>query len=1758
MKTFPLIVTTRSLFALLAIVSGAQAASTDLATAPLSGASQVQIFPNILFILDDSGSMAWDYLPDWADSNPQKNPEYRSRNAGFNGIAYNPAVLYSPPAYFTADGAVDTTSYPSQTSAATAAWSLVVDNGFDQRSAKSNLQRAAYYYTTVAGEYCTDRTLRTCTAANAASASYPFPATLRWCSSQEAAQTLSPAAGSCRATQTDGRFRYPRMPEPQTSLLTITGGGSVDSIKVNSQELLSRTASGLDAATLASDLATAINACSFGLTGNCQTVGYRASTDPAKPGVVTISAPAAFATDVTPVLVKSANISTSKFARSGSNQAPGDVMLTVITSSIPSYAYANSPARTDCSGAKDKTCTWEQEMTNYGNWWAYYHTRMQAMKTAASQSLSKIDSTRRVGYLTTNNNGGTDFLNIDDFAAAQKKAWYDKLFAALPDKDTPLRATLSRAGYLYAGKYNGQSINGVAVTDPVQYYCQKNATILSTDGYWTTGDGFKLDASTMDDEDGAEVTPTVSRPQLDGGGTQAYQTLSRILLTTTPQTQRSQKTEQSQRWYFYRTKSTFSYWISLTSEANQRKKLTQTGQLQQLTPQFTKTVTQIQQKSTNDNGRTWTPWADTDQCVATKKDATETQCQALSPASSTVSSCTSVTGYQNRPVPLSSDTASKTDIQCTALTSIWVNTAQCTDLASCHYVWPATDPQYTCPADDPSYSQSAPRRDCYTPWVVVAPGACVADSTTECSTGGTWKPDPSCPQSAEGKTCQQIWGAYQKVDSCTADVSVPPTYDCSYGYSEYQDVASCDSKLIDATREYYYCGYTRLVSDWAPFDFPDTCKATSTTDATGLITTYRCDPRTGTSQYVSDCKFVDQIADKGNDWVATHCSTETNTTAVDFCQPQDPQGCPASVPSDQCWKTTCSSSARAPTPNTLADVAQYYYMTDLRTDALHNCAPNGDASKSSVCGPPDGPDTDGQRMLTYTLGLGANGLMQYAADYQKAKAGDGTDFGSILGGVTPDPDNGICSWQTGGNCDWPPPAVNSQTNIDDLWHAAVNGRGTYFSARDPSALAAGISSALADISTAKGSLTAVTVPSPNLVAGDNNAIYEVSFEVGVWAGEVDKRTINGDTGVISANIVWSAEDQLRQKAPADRTIYTFDSANKALLPFVWASLSAQQQAYLSAPYINDLSQLCDSGVTCLKDPEKTAAGGANLLNFLRGDATYEGALDDLSKYYRTRTSADSGLHRPLGDIVGSEVVYVQAPQWNYVDKQYAEFKLAKKDRKAMLYVGANDGMLHAFAADTGNEAWAYVPALIFPRLYKLADKTYAGKHQFTVDGTPVVGDICADSAANCLSASSTDVWKTILVGGLNDGGRGYYALDITDPDHPKALWEFIDDNLGYTYGNPVISKLKDGTWVVMFASGYNNVGPGDGVGRLFILNANTGEPISSINGDGTIATSAGDRTTPSGLAKISAWANFPDVNNTAERVYGGDLFGNLWRFDINGVIPVVSDPKVYDAQRLATLQDVDGNPQPITSKPELGKVKNHPVVFVGTGRLLGPSDFKRIHDTVPKFPKDSFYAVKDPLTDTDYGNPRSVNNHFTARSLGTGSCPAGVIICVQGQAATTMPALPKNPGESDEDYQARVENTTQQAIKEAFGSGNDGWYVDFPGDGEQINTDPSLVRGSVVFTTNRPLDGGACVPKAVSFRYDLDYRTGEAIEGTSGVAGVKIADALATRAAVVVLTNDKLYGLTRTDQPAIQPAEIPTPPLPEAARRISWRELLTE
>jgi type IV pilus assembly protein PilY1 len=222
------------------------------------------------------------------------------------------------------------------------------------------------------------------------------------------------------------------------------------------------------------------------------------------------------------------------------------------------------------------------------------------------------------------------------------------------------------------------------------------------------------------------------------------------------------------------------------------------------------------------------------------------------------------------------------------------------------------------------------------------------------------------------------------------------------------------------------------------------------------------------------------------------------------------------------------------TPDTLADVAQYYWKTDLRDPALtpdrctggpvvtgevtvHNNVCTNDALK--------GPR---QNMITYTLGLGASGLMGYDKDYPTATSGD---FYSIKLPENANPDAGICPWQPVGTpCNWPKPESNAQTNIDDLWHAAVNGRGTYFSASDPSSLAGGISSALQSVEVKAGALAAVTVTSPNLVADEaGNSIFEVSFTAGDWSGDLVKRTIDGTTGAISATPTWAAQAKLDAK-----------------------------------------------------------------------------------------------------------------------------------------------------------------------------------------------------------------------------------------------------------------------------------------------------------------------------------------------------------------------------------------------------------------------------------------------------------------------------------------------------------------------------------------------------------------------------------------------------------------------------------------------------
>ena len=853
----------------------------------------------------------------------------------------------------------------------------------------------------------------------------------------------------------------------------------------------------------------------------------------------------------------------------------------------------------------------------------------------------------------------------------------------------------------------------------------------------------------------------------------------------------------------------------------------------------------------------------------------------------------------------------------------------------------------------------------------------------------------------------------------------------------------------------------------------------------------------------------------------------------------------------------------------LADVAAYYYNTDLRTTALSNCtgAPVALATTGNeVCAnnvPANGIDSQNQQhMTTYTIGLGVRGRMVYdSSDYLKALSGDYFD---VTQGATAG--SGICSWQTSGACNWPVPGISGSDgkieNVDDLWHAAVNGHGYYYSASDASTLVTSLKDFVAKVDNPPkpGTAAAAASSNPN-ITGTDNYVFSSMYTSTEWYGEVSMQKLDADTAVLS-DVRWNAKDLLAQKMQfsdlTKRTIYVY---NGGLQKFTWANLSSEQQANFSVGALtyssatSGLSQFCTSGSGCLDATQQAAAAGANLVNYLRGDHTYEINSDPKQLYYRPRPCASymtavtgepapeypatdvhpagscvgftngvkdetSGKPQPyvLGDIVASEARYVKKPQFQYTDGGYGAFVAEKANRTGMVYVGANDGMLHAFNADTGDEVWTYIPSLVLPNLYKLADMDYANKHQYYVDGTPEVGDIFYGTK-----------WKTMLVGGLNLGGKGFYALDVTDPANPVYMWEFTDPNMGYSFGNPKFGKLSDGTWVVLLTSGYNNA---DGNGYVFVVNAETGKKI----GD-DIATGVGTAASPSGLARIAVRLNSL-TDPTIKAAYGGDLMGNVWRFDVNNNVA----PDGNEAQLLVTLKDAGGKVQPITAKPTVTLIGDVPVVYIGTGQLFNKDD-------IDVLDQQSFYAIKDNLDTNTFANPRSTDKFVkqTAREM---ACPAAQVTAGACQASDTVRGIVGN------DCQAMDWAT------------KNGWYVDFLTPGERSYTDSSIGLGSLVFTTNNPIakSGAVCGdPRTIdsgSFRYTQDYMTGCSVKGSDSVVGINLGAGLGTRPNLVLLPNGTLYSMIRLSDPIRGPQtlvqKVNTAPTGQPPRRVSWRELFTE
>lgn len=647
--------------------------------------------------------------------------------------------------------------------------------------------------------------------------------------------------------------------------------------------------------------------------------------------------------------------------------------------------------------------------------------------------------------------------------------------------------------------------------------------------------------------------------------------------------------------------------------------------------------------------------------------------------------------------------------------------------------------------------------------------------------------------------------------------------------------------------------------------------------------------------------------------------------------------------------------------NTLADVAMKYFEEDL-ADGLDNLVP----TKTGV------DENDAQHLVTFTVAFGVNGTLD-----------DGpTDRDAPF--------------------DWPEPSADAQTTIDDMRHAAWNGRGAFLSAKNPTELINGLRDALSEISDRVGSATGISSSTTDLKT--DTRLFQALFDSGDWSGDLLAYTLD-ENGRPNSTAAWSAAEQLDDRSldfsdddftdgnAEQRAIFTYNGSSGAV--FTWSELTDSQKADLRTNPAGTL------------DDEMT---GMARLRYLRGDHSQERKNGGT---FRNRESR-------LGDIVHSRPA--PHPNEDYV------------------FVGANDGMLHAFNANTGEEAFAYVPDALFSTsttegLHYLTNPDYS--HRYHVDLEPDV---------RALTAGGT----TLLIGGLRGGGRGYFALDVTNPagfGADDALWEFTsedDADLGYSYSRPVIDELENGQWAVVFGNGYNDPsgGSADGQASLFIIRLNDD---GTMAGTVKIATGAGAADDRNGLA--TPVLVDVDGNGLSDRAYAGDLQGNLWAFDLSS--DDSSDWQVANAgSALFTATDDAGNGQPITTQP---LVVAHPtlrvsadntpnmMVLFGTGQFLTSSD--KSDDS-----QQSYYGVWD-----------------------------------RGVGDITRDNLQEQTFTDTIGDRESTNNEVDWSTDDSLSGGDFGWYLDLAASKERV-VENSLRLGPVVFFPSQiPEADGACSSDGAGF-----------------------------------------------------------------------------
>ena len=748
--------------------------------------------------------------------------------------------------------------------------------------------------------------------------------------------------------------------------------------------------------------------------------------------------------------------------------------------------------------------------------------------------------------------------------------------------------------------------------------------------------------------------------------------------------------------------------------------------------------------------------------------------------------------------------------------------------------------------------------------------------------------------------------------------------------------------------------------------------------------------------------------------------------------------------------------------NTMADIVMKYWVTDLRPGLSSDSSNSGIDNKvkkiadTVVAGviTRQGNESFWQNMSFYGVGLGVYGTLPQTEAVLNNIRNNIPNINSVGTSVS----------------GWPTAAQFAEESIDDMWHATVNGRGRMLSAKNSDTLSDGIEGMLAEINRDTSSQSGVAASTISLTSATNK--YTPKYTTGSWTGNVIASDLDAGSGAELCTlwkVVGPIDSALDKPSCSSTTTWNGIAAHGSRNIYAWNG-SAMGSFDISNTYVTS-----------------NVAGGtsANLINYLRGDQTNEDPNG--TSQYRAREVV-------LGDIVNSTPTYIQgaldmrlakdvstavlSTVDMYATTGYGTFVNTKAARSpGVLFAGANDGMLHGFNGNTGEEVFAFVPRAVMPNMHLLANRSY--NHTYYVDGPTVETDACFTGGDSCTT------WTNLLLGTAGAGGKTVFALDVTHPMSMNAAsvkWEITTATTGYNNLGNIIHDVQSGItrggqWVAIFGNGYTGA---DGKAHLYVANLDTGDLIADI---------------PAGVASSNGLGGVRLVRDSKKRIvgaYAGDLNGSLWKFDLSNTSPsswTTSMPQLLYKTMLTPVQ-------PITATPTVVK---HPtsgnVVAFGTGKFIESTDLANADvQTLYGVWDNVAFGAASPTVVTQVDKTNLVQQTISAAITGSNIVTAADLST--STAALNYYAVSRNP----------IDWTTKK-----------GWYINLTNAGQRTIYPLETLAGTIaavdtISPSNVSLDPCLVTGTGKAWNYVIDMVSGsgpsEAIFDTNGSGNITSADLL--------------------------------------------------